>query len=220
MKKFLLSAAAVLCIASATQAQLTSGTFYAGGSFGFKSSSTSSKVGNTSTDINKLSSFNFSPSAGYFITDKVAVGLALNVTSDKNIDYGTLNSKTTTIEKPVNINIFARKFFMVNNNFGLFAGINAGPSFGKTTTESFDGATKITTKTEKKLSGFTAKINGGAIWFPVSKIGIEASVGLLGYSFLKSKVKDSKPTSSLTEKGIDFLLSSTTINFGFNYYFK
>jgi hypothetical protein len=76
MKKVLL-AAFLLVSSNAIFAQINQGQWMVGGNINF----TSSKFGDD--DDSKVTSFNISPNAGYFIIDKLAAGLRLGFTRTK-----------------------------------------------------------------------------------------------------------------------------------------
>jgi outer membrane protein len=219
MKKTILIVLAIFGLSVVSKAQLTSGTFFAGGSLGYQSSSRTVKVGSNSSDDWKSTTITFSPSVGYFIADRTAIGIVANFSSNTYINYQPNGDKTTTTGTPINVSIFARRFVMLNDAFGFFGGVNVGPSFGSNKTEDYDFSAQTTTTVENKLSGFNANLNAGTIWFPTTHIGIEASVGILGYSVAKSTQKNSNPEISSTEKGLNFGVNSMNLNFGFHYYF-
>src|SRR5690606_42166187 len=84
MKKILLSVA-VVATRVATQAQ--EGTFGFGeGDVLLEGSLRANTQDNKGATL-KTSEFNFSPKAGYFVTDKFAVGLGLNIGTEKQENY-------------------------------------------------------------------------------------------------------------------------------------
>lgn len=80
MKKVLLLASILLTVAAAN-AQINQGQFLAGGNAGFSSS----KVRD-----NKTTQFNITPNVGYFVIDKLAVGLEANYLHSKDTWKGSV----------------------------------------------------------------------------------------------------------------------------------
>ncbi|MDO4230329.1 MAG: OmpA family protein, partial [Capnocytophaga sp.] len=68
-----------------------------------KFNSTSSDSGNS-----KTTTFNFSPGAGYFITDDLAVGLGLNISSAKTKSGSTITTDTSGF----GVGVFGRYYFL------------------------------------------------------------------------------------------------------------
>jgi hypothetical protein len=98
MKKGLL-VAAVLCAAIGSNAQINKGQYLVGGSAGFQQS----KAGEEKTTTIFLS-----PNAGYFVADKLAVGLDANFRSDKTTEDGDDLSKQSSF----NVGPFVRYYFL------------------------------------------------------------------------------------------------------------
>lgn len=79
--------------------------------FGFKKTdfivegNLSANTSNDKTNYIKTNSFNFNPSVGYFVTDKIAVGLDFNVGNNK---------KTTNVDQ-------ANESYVKGNSFGVGA---------------------------------------------------------------------------------------------------
>lgn len=91
------------------------------GNVGF--SSTNDK--NTET---KTNSFEFNPKAGYFLTDKFALGIELGVGSDKEEVAGTDTDKNSNL----NVGVFGRYYFLeLGQRFKTYAEAGVGFNNGK-----------------------------------------------------------------------------------------
>lgn len=217
MKKFiLLFAIAVSAIAA--QAQTASGTFFAGGSLGFNSSSNKIKVGSTSNDDWKRSEFFFNPAAGYFVADKTLIGITANLGREKTTTFSNNNNRSIYTTTPLNIGIFGRRYFMLNEQFGFTGTLNVLGIFGNEETENYDASTNTTIVTKFKIRGFSTSITAGPVWFATPHIGIEANMGLLGFANQTSTRENSNPELSETESGFSFGLNAMSLNLGLYYY--
>ncbi len=81
MKKLLLAGAVALF--GLSNAQMTKGDWVISGNtgMGFNNTTTTVKVGSNSVDGPKVNSFSIIPSVGYFVIDKLAVGIDLGYMS-------------------------------------------------------------------------------------------------------------------------------------------
>jgi outer membrane protein len=149
MKKLFLSMA-LLAAGTASYAQISAGTMMLGGTIGFgtgssKTETTGSTIPalNVSVDGPSSSSFNISPTFGYFISDNMAVGAALNFgtsTTTTKASYdpnspGGLSIPPAVGETPVDqedkttgfgISLFANKYNEMSEKWMWFYGANLG----------------------------------------------------------------------------------------------
>lgn len=220
MKKTTLFTIFILVLGFAGQAQISQGTFFVGGSLGFATNTSKVKVGPNESTTSEMSSFTFAPSVGYFVADRTAVGLRAGISSTKNVNYQGNGDKTTTTRTPIDVGIFAQRYFMIIPEFGFTGGVFVSTRFGNEKVEDFDQSTNTTTVTESSISGFTAGLTGGTIWFPTPNLGFHTQVGILSFTTETETVKDSNPEISSTDSGFNFDLSSMSLLFGFHYYFN
>jgi hypothetical protein len=219
-KTYILTIVALLfSFAAQAQGQISQGTLFLGGSLGFSSSSTDNKVGNTETRTFESSSISVAPSVGYFVADKTAVGVRFGFTNSKTTFIAGNNDKTVNTRTPINVGIFAERYFMMIPEFGFTAGIFGDFLTGSSKREVIDGTTGVAVVTENNISGFNTGLNAGTIWFPNPHIGFSANVGLLSFTTETTTVKNANPEISTKESGFNFDLSSVNLNFGFHYYF-
>jgi len=104
------------------------------GSFGFSKGNIllEGNVGFSSTnDKNtetKTNAFEFNPKAGYFLTDKFALGLELGIGSDKEEVAGTDTDKNSNF----NVGVFGRYYFLdLGQRFKTYAEAGVGFANGK-----------------------------------------------------------------------------------------
>lgn len=165
MKKILLTLTAVAAFTFATKAQqfgFEKGNFLVEGAI---------QVG-TEDDKNiseKSSSFLIAPKAGYFVTDKIAVGVQLGFGQTKETDYSGA-SDVYTKENAFGVGAFGRYYFLeVGSRFKAYSELGVG----YTTTK-----VGLTETDDKGLKNNGFGVNGGigANFFLTEKIA-------LGYQF-------------------------------------
>jgi opacity protein-like surface antigen len=204
MKKVLLSALAVFAFtfANAQEEEKGNGGFSKGdvfvsGSFGFGSE----KFG----DLYDASSFNFSPAVGYFVSENIAIGAMLKISSAENVevDLGPLGSGFVEKFSSFGADIFGRYYFTPADKFSVFA--QAAVGFGSDKYE--DGGDEI------KASSFGINAGLGLSYFVSSNFAIEATWAGLGYNSYKFEDAD----DSLNTFGLNGNLSN--INLGLVYKF-
>ncbi|MFY8068637.1 MAG: outer membrane beta-barrel protein [Flavobacterium sp.] len=170
MKKVLLSAVALLAFGFANaQEEKSNGGFSKGdifisGSVGFGSE----KFG----DFDSKST-NFSPAAGYFLTENIALGAQLRISSAENVNVIVPGLGSGTVEKfsSVGADIFGRYYFTPADKFSLFGQLAVG--FGTDTYE--DGG-------EFEGSSFGINAGLGLNYFVSSNFALQATWAGLGYN--------------------------------------
>lgn len=206
MKKvFLIIALGAFFLSS--NAQTTQGSILVGAGFGFNSSNEKNKDGDFTS---KSSNSNLFVGGGYFLVDKLAVGIDLNFgggsrSSNQDLDSDLEKTTFTT----VGISPFGRYYYMLDDKFGFFGQL-AVPILSAS--NKFEG--------DKTGSSLTTglEIKPGLVFFPNPKFGIEASIGLIGFTGTTEKDKDGNKTGS--NSNVNFGASSATqlFNLGFRYY--
>jgi len=174
MKKTTILSAIALSAMSFAAAQETDPTFgfskgnvFVEGNLGF----------GTAKDNNaKKSTTNFAlnPSVGYFISDKVALGVELGFESDNEKINGTETDKNSQF----GAGAFLRYYFLdLGKRFKTYT--NVGVGF----------ASRTQGLAENKTSGFVADLSVGVNYFLTEKIAINAVVGndILNYTSAKPK---------------------------------
>jgi hypothetical protein len=160
--------------------------------------------------------FSFSPSAGLFIADNLAIGLTLGIGKQhykspfftynpEPILYTNIGEATSFSAAP-----FLRYYYLLKENFGFYGQLTAGYS-----TQWEDRKNDIPNNIPYKIreSGIYIDFTPAFIFFPTSKIGLEASMGGINYNRNRSKYEN-LPTGQIAPEMKRTSLSS---NFGFNY---
>lgn len=140
---------------------------------------------------NKVTSFSFSPQAGYFVIDNLEVGIALNVSTQNNKPGNGIDSKSNYF----GIGPFARYYiFTSNEQFAFFGDARFGFSASKYKPE---------TGNDTKGSAVTFAVSPGFVFFPTKRWGIELSLSLLS-------ITSQDPNKDADDDKV------TNVNFGFN----
>jgi hypothetical protein len=179
MKKIpFLLLALLTCNVLSSIAQVEKGRWFiaADGSCNFDIGKEKYKSGGTTTVYSKYFDFDFNPMAGYFVMDKLPVGLYFDVYSHrtKNDDNSNKVSENQFVVGP-----FARYYIIEYNK--LFPFVEGRVGFG-TYTYKHEGS-----DTEKE-SYFSTRIGGGATYFFVENVGLDL---FIGYDYDSWNVKSS-----------------------------
>jgi outer membrane protein W len=204
MKKLLLIAAVAVFGLTTINAQddkttggFSEGDIYATGSLGYNST----KIGDI--DVN---AFTFSPSAGYFINENIALEATLifgSADTSADFDGDSVGVKNSTFGGGLG----ATYFFTPASQFSFTIG--AGVSYSSTNSEfDVDGSEEFKTNT------FGIAVAPGINYFVSDCIALRASVGALSYSSSKLDIDGAESVNSF---GLNMNLSD--INFGITYKF-
>lgn len=188
MKKLLLTLTAVAGLTFVTKAQefdFQKEDFIIEGAIGVNTS-------NNKNTSEKNTGFVVAPKFGYFVSDKVAVGLGLHVGQDKATDY---SGTEETYEKDNNfgINAFGRYYFLeAGSRFKVYG--EAAVGYNNITGEVSDG-TDVTKN--DKVNGFGANAGIGANFFltPTVAIGYQFA-DVIGFNTAKVDVDGAKANNS------------------------
>lgn len=195
MKKVLLSLTALFAfgLASAQEADngFSNGDAFISGSVGFA---------NQSTGDVKTNGFTVSPRVGYFVSENIAVGVALGYTSTTDKAPGTEDEKNSMFE----VGAFGRYYFTPANKFSLFGQLGVAYASSKYEEGDF----------EAKSNGFNIGLAPGINYFVSDHFALEATFGLLGYTTSKPDADGAESTDTF-EFGVDM----SNINFGIVYKF-
>ena len=188
MKKLLFSFA-FACAVFTSNAQFAKGNMYASGLIGFSSSSQG--------DI-KSSVMSVSPGVGYFVASNLSVGIELGVGAQST----EIASVKSDDQNSMTAGVHARYYFTPANKFSFFG--NLGVDY-----------MSMNDKIDKvKTTGFGLSVSPAISYFVSDKLAMEASIGSIGYSSLKTDITGSKALNTLN---VNFDLSS--ISYGLVYKF-
>jgi outer membrane protein len=192
MKKIILSAAAVVAIAFSAKAQETETP-----AFGFSAGNIIVE-GNLSWNSTKEEEpgvetkenfFSFNPKAGYFITDKFAVGIELSVASNKEEVNPDGAPTEETKANFFGAGVFGRYYFLeLGQRFKTYAEVGVGFGGGKTEVDGTEIA---------KNSGVNAGLDLGINYFVTPSIAI--NFGLANVLSYNSFTIEDTPTGEETK---------------------
>ncbi len=181
MKK-LVTVLAFILVASGAFAQFNQGRYLVGGSVGLNSSTFKADNGNTTTTTGKQTSFSFSPDAGYFVIDNLAVGASLGLSTSAYKSDGSSDKSNST---NVTIIPFVRYYL----DPGVFFQAHVGGGSGKDKDTYTAGQTTITTTTKVSLLNWGVGV--GYAYFLNDFVAVEP-VLLYGSQTRKNKETDNK----------------------------
>ncbi len=215
MKKLLLTVTAVAGLAFVSNAQefgFDKGNFIVEGSF--QSSNTNDK--NTKE---KESAFNFTPKAGYFVTDKIAVGVELGFGQNKETSYSGPDNdiKNVASQNVFGAGVFGRYYFLeLGSRFKTYTEVGVG--YLSLTGEDKVGADPAVK--DPKVNGFGANAGVGVNYFLTDKIAVNFAFGdVLSYGSLKVDEDGQKAVSSFNANINVFDNFFNTAQFGLTFKF-
>lgn len=186
MKKLFITLTVIAGLAFSSNAQefgFKQGDILLEGNIGFNSTN------NKNTDV-KTSSFGFEPKAGYFVTDKIAVGLALGLNTSKNE-----NPVTTTKSSSFDIGVFGRYYFLeIGKRFKTYGEAGLGYTTAKSESE-----TGGTTTENDDVNTIDFNLGVGANYFITERLAL--NVGLTNLINVGSTKVDASGAEATTNFG-------------------
>jgi hypothetical protein len=196
MNKSFILLFAFIMVTTWAKAQTSAGSMMVGGAIEFSS------VSREGGSANDGSSFTFSPSFGYFISDNLAVGTSLTLGSERT---GTGDAKTVT--SSFGVGPFVRYYkFTSNESLAIFG--QAGLSIGSGKTDPAFGGVSRT-------SFVSFSVFPGAAYFFNEHWAAELSIT----GFMISSTDPNKSNNDDKITRVEFGLSSLSPSIGFRYHF-
>ncbi|WP_033564213.1 outer membrane beta-barrel protein [Sphingobacterium sp. SYP-B4668] len=212
MKKILLTIVAVAGLTVASKAQefgFGKGNFIVEGNF------TSSNTNDKATK-EKTSAFIFNPKAGYFVTDKIAVGVQLGFGQGKETTY-VADVKNVATDKAFTVGAFGRYYFLeVGSRFKTYTEVGVAYANEKI------GEIKVgdNTTDATKFNGFGANAGIGANFFLTEKIAVNfAFADVISYGSRKADLDGAKATTAFNTNVNVFNNFFDTAKFGLTFKF-
>lgn len=215
MKKILLSVA-VLATGVAAQAQEQT--------FGFNQGDIlleGSLQANTQDDraeTIRRSNFNFTPKAGYFVSDKFAVGLGLNIGASNVEDYNDVNADYEEERfSTVGFEVFGRYYIADMKRFQPYAELGIGYDSSKR--ETITVTDDVTINRElPKYNDFGVNATLGFNYFITPKIAVNFALSnLIGFNSGKSDEANAKATTDFHANINNFNNFFDTATFGLTF---
>lgn len=198
--KFLLSVLASLCLIVKTQAQITKGSLWLGGSASYNSA----KNDNTGGNRTKNQTFIFNPGIGKAIKDNTIAGIDILYSNKKeNVTNGIISREINSY----GIGFFVRRYVPVINRLYIFGQGRAGFSFEETKDDYGSGKWK----TEGWNTGLT--FNPGVSFAVNNKLHLESGFNRLLY-VQYSQTKNALSKNSSFSAGVN-LDNSSSFYIGF-----
>ena len=182
------------------EAGFSTGDIFVTGSVGFSNS----KVENLSTD-----SFTFSPKAGYFINDNIALGITVGYSKAENLfnNYDITETVTT-----MQTGAFGRYYFMPANRFSVFTQLSLNYIVEDI---DYSGLNILSTYTSR---GFNVAFAPGINYFISNRFALEANFGIIEYTSLKTE-NPGIMSDDISSNSFSLGLNMTNINIGLLYKF-
>lgn len=189
---------------------------FVGGNFGFNT--TNNKYLDGATTIQKGSNYNFylSPIVGKFLSEKFAVGVALDLSLSGN--KTGVNTETITKSSSVGVSPFLRYYAIKWNKLSLFGQGNIGVELSNSSVK-----TGGVTNDGPKDTRLYLSIYPGLAYDITDKLSLQTSLNILsfGYNYITSKEGTSKINSSSFNvgAGLGSIISVGAITIGGIYKF-
>jgi hypothetical protein len=226
MKKALLILGIVY--AGSTFCQIGKGTIFLGPGLSFSTSKDerTEVLSPNYIQTNTYRNLNLNLRLGYFITDKVAVGLVFQNAGYKGVSETksppAINTSTT--KQSINyFGLFGRYYKMINESkIGLFGQLDLMYGLGKNTFENENNNGTIVTKTDQNtdINALRVGLAPGIVYFVTDRLAFETYFGGLSYVSQTDK-HSSNGISDYENKSSDIYLNFGMNNFylGLNFYF-
>ena len=192
-----------------------------------KSNDTLNGGGLFNDNMYKTSNLNGNIKLGYFITDKIVVGImggytqSINDNQYNNINYQYSSSSTNSSALG---GVFLRGYkIFKNNKFGFFGQFISTYSFGKVSSHSIqlnNSGSTYNSETRGTSGIFNTSISPGIVYFISNKVGIEAMFGSLGFNSGTTKdFSKYNQVGSGTTNNFYTNFSLSSLQIGVNFYF-
>ena len=224
MKKIFLLALLAMGTAEVRAQSIAAGTISLGGSIGYsRYTQKNSSTGGNGTAYSAEtvgSQFSFSPSVGYFVADNLVVGLNLYYSSqrDGQTTYSPSSSfvlKDLDPRTQLRVGPYVQYYKMLTGQFGITGALSAG--YQNTRYQNYNNyGSNIPVIYDYKGSGYYASLAPGLVFFPIPKLGLNASFGSLGYSRLSYDYPTSASGNNPAPKDYESTASDFGANFGLN----
>ncbi|MFC5540051.1 hypothetical protein ACFPQ1_37480 [Rhodocytophaga aerolata] len=166
--------------------------------------------------------FQVNPTFGYFVLNNVVVGLNPGFSKQTTLltreDY-----YSRFVNNSFSLSPFIRYYASLNEKLRFFVhGTLFSYQYMASTNkeQTFDVTRETTSKLYSLSPSF--RIQPGIVFFATKRVGIEATLGFIGYSFTKSKregtTDGNKFEHKATDKNFQFSLNPASFNLGLQFY--
>lgn len=197
-------------VVSTTYAQFSQGTNTLGGGIGFETVG-QAEAGGTHY---RSSFFNLNLAGGFLLQDNVEAGFLLGYSGDRRISEQG-NSAFEDRAGIFSIGPYARLYNPITDVVGLFGQASLSVGFGGGRFEVNNGPA-----TKKRISSFEVGIQPGVILMVNENLGLEATIGRLGYSQNASGEKDNYEGTRVVNSSFRASVDLRSVSFGFRLYLR
>jgi len=189
---------------------------FVGGNIGFNSGNQKSVDGSTTTGKGSNFSLDFTPNVGKFLSEKVAVGIALDISFSQNTTGVTTETKTKS--SSIGASPFLRYYAVKWNKLALYGQGNLGFNLSNSS-ETTDGSTS----NGPKQTSLYLTLSPGLSYDITEKLSLITSIHIFnfGYNYNITKDGTTKTTSSNFNigGGLGNIVSVSAISVGAYYKF-
>jgi hypothetical protein len=171
MRKLYILTMAMVCLSLASQAQITKGSTFLGGSFSFGGGSGESE--NPPNPKSENFGWTFRPQSGKAISTNKVLGLFLTAGSDKT-EYRTGVSKSITKSSSYGGGVFLRQYHPLSSRFYLFGDGSLGVAFTK-----YERKDSTVFAWEDKITNIGLSITPGISFAASQRLHLEAALNSL-----------------------------------------
>lgn len=190
--------------------------FFAGGNFSLNSSGGSHSVAGVSSDRPSSFNFNLMPKAGIFLSEKLAVGAALDLSFTNSKTFG--NTPVTSNSSTFGIVPFLRYYAIKVDKFSVFGQGNLGLAFSNSSTND-DG----TTTDGPNSTRLYLNIVPGLAYDLTENLSLETTFNVFSFGYYNTTTKqgDTKDVASSFNigAGLDNIITVGSISIGAIYKF-
>lgn len=200
-------------------AQFQRGDMFLNGDAGFNFGNESSMFNSPALIERAHYSFNLAPSFGYLLSERLAVGLSLDYRYSRE-DYegravpgGPVTRESQLRQPSFSPQAFLRYYQPIGENFGLLFDAYAGVLFGNRKYQQ-----NRFPNDEDKLRGFDIGLRPGIYYFLSHRVALEASLGGITYSSLRTESVTSEWETKETAFTTIFDSQNLNLRLGVSYF--
>lgn len=181
------------------KAQIQKGDIQLGGAIGINSNKTGD---------NKFNYFNFSPRAGFFVSDKTSIGITTGFsTTNRDVFQVSTGTIVEQIENQFQIGVYSRFHKSLGENFYIYLQPSFGFGSGKNKTDGSETSSS---------NSINLQLMPGITYFMSDKFALEMNIGNLNYSNIKREA----PGFEETTDNFNLNLNLSAFTLGLSYYIK
>jgi len=206
MKKNLFILFAILLASTFTFAQ--SGKMFITGGIGFNSSSNSSTVGSTTTDVPSSSTFNINAEFHYMVTNQIAVGLGVGYYRDHQYNSTVSDNDLYNTTSLFEFAPSAIYFMKITDHLKYSPKLYVSFGFGTYDMDDYDNDNDVVVTTSTDLTNICIGLEPLSFEYSFNKhFAINMAFGSITYNML---------TSSVTESGVEYKDKRSNFDLGLN----